>query len=156
MFNQTTTVTANGANLIVNISQPGDLVAALPYSEALELARNIIANGGDPAGLNALKFMVNRDIYEMIDHGDPAGIPGQYEVRLTYRNPCVTTISRFYGDFLVALAELQRQYHEGIGWFNGLDAAFVPANDHQANGRRDRQENEIRLCADLDETMIRF
>jgi len=141
---------AHVADLLLNVGQPGDLVSALPYNEALELARNIIANGGASAGLNALKFAVKNDIYELLENGD------QYEVRVTYRNPTVTTITRRYSNFLMALAELQRQYHEAIGWVNGLDPAFVPENDHQWNGRRDRQENEIRLCADLDSTLIRF
>lgn len=139
----TTATATNGAKLVIGISQPGDLVSALPYDEALELARNIIANGGAPVGLNALKFMVKHDIFELIEYEE------QYEVRVTYRNPCVTTIARRYSDFIVALAELQRQYNEAIGWLNGLDRSFVPANDHQANGRRDRQEHEIRITADM-------
>lgn len=150
----TTLITAatnkTAAAFLVNVSQPGDLVSALPYNDALELARNIIANGGPAVGLNALKFMVKQDVFELLEFGD------QYEVRVTYRNATVTTITRRYSDFIAALAELQRQYHEAIGWLNGLDPDFVCENDHQANGRRDRQENEIRLCADLDSTLLRF
>lgn len=159
MFNSTSTATAtaaNGANLLIGLSRPGGLVSALPYEQALDLARNIIANGGDPAGLNSLKFAVKHDIYEMLDHGGDKSAPAQYEVRVTYFSPSATTVTRFYSDFLVGLAELQRQYHEAIGWLHGLEAGFIPENDHQANGRRDRQESEIRLCADLDSAVYRF
>jgi hypothetical protein len=32
-----------------------------------------------------------------------------------------------------------------VGWYRGLDAGFVAANDHQANGQRDRIEHEEML-----------
>lgn len=117
-----------------------EVVNVMPYSEAVELAQAIISNGPEAE----LKFAVRGDIYELIEW------QGKFEVRVTYRNPCTSTTVRIYSTFLSALAELQRVYHEAIGWAEGLNALFVPENDHQANGQRDRQEHEIRICADLD------
>lgn len=116
-----------------------EVFIAMPYSEAVELAKAIVHNGPQPE----LKFMVRHDIYELIEW------QGKFEVRITYRNPCVATTVRSYSTFLSALAELQRVYHEAIGFAEGLNPLFVPENDHQANGARDRMEHEIRITADM-------
>lgn len=55
------------------------------------------------------------------------------------------TICREYTSLVLAAAEFERQYHEHVGWYHGLDAGFVAANDHQANGQRDRIEHEEML-----------
>lgn len=135
-----TTQPDNAQQFIMSQLKGEETITALPYAEAIELARSIISNSTQPE----LKFMVRHDIYELCEW------QGKFEVRVTYRNPCVRTTVRTYSTFLAALSELQRVYHEAIGWAEGLNALFVPENDHQANGQRDRQEHEIRICADLD------
>lgn len=135
----TQTATPAHAFILSQVSSE-EIITALPYAEAVELARSIIANSSQPE----LKFMVGGDLYEMFE------FEGRYEVRVTYRNPTSKSSAKSYGTFLGALAELQREYHEAVGWHEGLNALFVPENDHQANGQRFRQEYEIKVCAGLE------
>lgn len=132
---------SDAQQFIVSQLKGEETITAMPMTEAIELAQAIISNSTQPE----LKFMVRGDIYELLEW------QGKFEVRVTYRNPCTSTTTRIYSTFLSALAELQRVYHEAVGWAEGLNALFVPENDHQANGQRDRQEHEIRICADLDD-----
>ena len=127
---------------IISQTQGEEIITSLPYSEAIELARLIISQSSEPE----LKFMVRNDIYEMFE------FEGKYEVRVTYRSPLTQSVVRHYSTFLGALSELQRVYHEAVGWANGLDPLFVPENDHQANGQRDAQEHEIRSCANIEDS----
>lgn len=139
MQTSTITQTANAHAFILSQVSSEEIITALPYAEAVALARSIIANSSQPE----LKFMVGGDLYEMFE------FEGHYEVRVTYRNPTSESSAKTYGTFLGALAELQREYHEAVGWHEGLNALFVPENDHQANGQRAHQEYEIRICADM-------
>lgn len=137
MQTSTITQTANAHDFIISQVSSEEIITALPYAEAVALAQSIIANSSQPE----LKFMVGGDLYEMFE------FEGRYEVRVTYRNPTSESSAKVYGTFLGALAELQREYHEAVGWHEGLNALFVPENDHQANGQRFRQECEIKACA---------
>lgn len=130
---------ADARQFIISQVKPEETIVAMPYTEAVKLAKAIISDSAQPS----LKFVVRHDIYEMIEW------EGRYEVRITTFNPCVTTTAYTYSTFLAALAELQRAYHMAVGWSEGLNPLFVPENDHQANGQKDRQMHEIRVTADL-------
>lgn len=132
--------TATAPSFILSQVKGEETISALPYAEAVALARNIISQSSQPE----LKFMVGGDIYEMFEW------EGAYEVRVTFRSPTTESTVKKYGTFLGALTELQREYHEAVGWHEGLNPLFVPENDHQANGQRFRQEYEIRACAELE------